>query len=529
MKAFFFTFAALFLFFCGVVSAQDCWEAQYSGQNTSTLFMRFTAVSDDVCWAVGRFTNQYIRTTNGGAQWTASSIPGVPLSWKFAYVAAIDANTAWIAMYDSSNVSGGGVFKTTNGGATWSPQNIGFTTGSFPKIIYFFDANDGICVGNPKDGYWEVYTTSNGGTNWTRVPQSNFPPLSANEIQTFHFYSSASNSFWFMFSDAIIEFGGFFRTTDRGQTWERKFINNGVPALPVFKDPNNGLMGRFVPNPQLFKTTDGGDSFTQILPYNLGFVGGFIAYAPGTPGGYMITSGNYPGFPTTPGSAYTLDNGITWNLCDNTVTRGISDFASATTGWCGSDNDSVYKYVGSPLPVELASFNSTISGNSIQLTWQTATETNNQGFEIYRNGSKIAFVEGKGTTTETQDYSFVDKNLQSGIYNYRLNQLDFDGTQEVVGELTVYLTLPEQFSLEQNYPNPFNPSTTIKYSIPTSEFVSLKVYDVLGNEVATLVNEQKPAGSYEIDFNATDLSSGIYLYTLQAGSYTQTKKLILMK
>jgi hypothetical protein len=212
-------------------------------------------------------------------------------------------------------------------------------------------------------------------------------------------------------------------------------------------------------------------------------------------------------------------------------------FSDWNTGWCSSIeiNDLVYKWVSDVLPVELSSFTANTIGNNVELKWQTSTETNNQGFEIYRNGSKISFVEGKGTTTETQLYSFVDNDLQPGIYNYRLNQIDFDGTQEVVGELTVYLSLPEQFTLEQNYPNPFNPSTTIKYSIPTSEFVTLKVFDVLGNEVATLVNEEKPAGSYEVEFSAVvtsrdlSLSSGIYFYTLQAGSFVQTKKLILIK
>ncbi|MCZ7614155.1 MAG: T9SS type A sorting domain-containing protein [Ignavibacteriaceae bacterium] len=182
-----------------------------------------------------------------------------------------------------------------------------------------------------------------------------------------------------------------------------------------------------------------------------------------------------------------------------------------------------------------------INGSDITLTWITATEINNQGFEIYRNGNKIAFVEGKGTTTETQNYSFTDKNLESGIYNYRLNQIDFDGTQEVVGELTVYLTLPEEFSLEQNFPNPFNPSTVIGYQLPVTGFVSLKIYDVLGNEVATLVNEEKPAGSYEVEFNSHSdggqnlpagrpgLSSGIYLYKLQVGNFIETKKMLLLK
>jgi hypothetical protein len=181
------------------------------------------------------------------------------------------------------------------------------------------------------------------------------------------------------------------------------------------------------------------------------------------------------------------------------------------------------------VPVELIGFTSLVDDNNVQLNWQTATETNNHGFEIYRDGKKIFFVNGKGTTTEKQFYTFTDEGLSAGIYNYKLNQVDFDGTQEVVGEITVYLTLPEQFSLTQNYPNPFNPSTTIKYSIPTSEFVTLKVFDVLGREVATLVNEEKPVGSYEIKFNAANLSSGIYFYRIQTGEFVEEKKMILMK
>jgi len=181
------------------------------------------------------------------------------------------------------------------------------------------------------------------------------------------------------------------------------------------------------------------------------------------------------------------------------------------------------------VPVELTSFTAQAQDAKVFLNWVTATEINNKGFEIYRNGNKIAFVDGKGTTTEKQDYYFIDENLKSGIYNYRLNQLDFDGTQEVVGELTVYLALPEQFSLDQNYPNPFNPSTTIRYAIPNGGLVTIKVYDVLGNEVANLIDEYKSTGSYEVNFNASSLSSGMYLYRLQAGSFVETKKMMLMK
>lgn len=181
------------------------------------------------------------------------------------------------------------------------------------------------------------------------------------------------------------------------------------------------------------------------------------------------------------------------------------------------------------VPVELTSFSAFADNNNIVLSWGTVTETNNYGFEIYRNGNNIAFVEGNGTTTETQDYSFVDVNLQSGIYNYRLSQQDFNGTHRIVGELTVHFSVPEQFVLEQNYPNPFNPSTTINFSIPASGLVTLKVFNALGSEVATLVNEQKEPGSYQVEFEADNYSTGIYFYNLQAGNFVETRKMLLMK
>ncbi len=186
-----------------------------------------------------------------------------------------------------------------------------------------------------------------------------------------------------------------------------------------------------------------------------------------------------------------------------------------------------------PVPVELTSFTASANKGAVELNWTTATETNNQGFEIERRNESsefilFGFVEGKGTTTEPQEYTYLDRNVTSGKYFYRLKQVDFNGRYEYSNEVEVDVT-PSTFSLEQNYPNPFNPSTTIRYSIPTSGFVTLKAFDVLGNEVATLVNEQKFAGSYEINFNASQLTSGVYFYTINAGSFVETKKMILMK
>ncbi len=197
-----------------------------------------------------------------------------------------------------------------------------------------------------------------------------------------------------------------------------------------------------------------------------------------------------------------------------------------------------------PTPVELTSFTYSINSfNDVDLNWTTATETNNKGFDVERfaeslkaGWEKIGFVDGNGTTTEEHLYSFVDKILSVGIYKYRLKQIDFDGSYEYSREVEVNVTAPDKFSLEQNYPNPFNPITNIEYRIPNKVFVSLKVYNTLGEEVATLVNEEKPAGNYEVKFDGSKLPSGVYIYKLiavlnggQGESYSKSRKLILLK
>ncbi len=187
-----------------------------------------------------------------------------------------------------------------------------------------------------------------------------------------------------------------------------------------------------------------------------------------------------------------------------------------------------------PLPVELTSFSAAVVKNQVKLSWSTATEKNNKGFEVERkqvngNYEVIGFIHGAGTSTKTNSYSYVDSKVKSGNYTYRLKQLDFDGKFEYSKEINTEVSAPVEFALKQNYPNPFNPSTTISYQLPVSGKVIMKVYNALGIEVATLVNENKEAGSYNINFNASNLSSGVYIYKLSAGSFVSTKKMILLK
>jgi len=199
---------------------------------------------------------------------------------------------------------------------------------------------------------------------------------------------------------------------------------------------------------------------------------------------------------------------------------------------CKGRGIAVLTVTNSVVPVELVWFTANANGNSETLNWHTSTETNNSGFSLERKQvnssqstvrneewSEINFISGHGTTTETQTYSFVDENLASGKYLYRLKQIDFDGTIEYSNEVEVNVSVPEKFELSQNYPNPFNPGTKIKYQIASSNNISLKIYDVLGNEVSSLVNEVQPAGNYEITFDASSLSSGTYFYKLQAGEF----------
>ncbi len=190
--------------------------------------------------------------------------------------------------------------------------------------------------------------------------------------------------------------------------------------------------------------------------------------------------------------------------------------------------------IGLIIPVELTAFNASVNKNDVRLDWTTATELNNLGFEIQRKVvggqyESLGFVNGKGTTTDVNNYSFTDSKVDAGTYNYRLMQKDYDGSFAYSQEVEVEINLPLEYALEQNYPNPFNPTTTIGYSIPEDNFVTIKLYDVLGNEVITLVNDQKKAGKYEMLYNASNISSGVYYYQINSGSFTETRKLMLMK
>jgi hypothetical protein len=315
----------------------------------------------------------------------------------------------------------------------------------------------------------------------------------------------------------------------------------GEIALPPFPPPTAFEAQLFLPENNFWGSLSSYCDFRYaVLPFT-GQKEWRLAYQPGN-GNTITVSWNFPSYmtgvlqdiingtfinvPMIDSGSYTVQDPYVFNRL-----RMIIDFYIET-------------------PAELISLNASITDNDVQLDWSTATETNNSGFEIERKKSEvrsqelgwetIGFVPGFGSTTEPKSYSFTDENVTTGSYKYRLKQIDFDGTFSYSNEIEVEVDFnPKEFVLYQNYPNPFNPRTVISYQLPVTSNVTLKVYDILGNEVATLVNEAKQPGIYEVEFNALSLSgsvsakggyaSGVYFYQLKAGSFSSIKKMILLK
>jgi len=224
---------------------------------------------------------------------------------------------------------------------------------------------------------------------------------------------------------------------------------------------------------------------------------------------------------------------------------GNQTYGSNGSGWESDDNSSdFYEETdmsnNPPLPVELSDFNGDYSNGKILLNWRTESEVNNFGFEVERiieeNGNansqqwrKIGFVKGNGNSNAPNEYTFEEEISRSGIYKYRLKQLDFDGDYSYSKEIEINIPFPGEVILNQNFPNPFNPTTKISFALPRTEFVSLKVYDVLGREVETLLSDKITPGKYDIKFDGSGLNSGFYFYKIEGEDFAMVKKMVLVK
>ncbi len=510
------------------------------------------------------------------AQWYLQQ-SGTTENLKSVYF--VDQNTGWVCG------SNGAIKKTTNGGLNWIAQNS--NTADNLKLIQFRDPNHGWAYGDTS-----LLSTNNGGTSWgvssitSRFVGQQFinsgsglvgwwisqDIIFPEEIVIYRYYNGwfapiyvyAGDCDALFFLDenngwiTSVGFGVVLRTTDGGSNWE--FSNTfllGSPTCIRFTTPLIGwVSSNTLGNSDISKSTDGGVTWFSQFTGGLNEFINSISF-PTTTTGYAV------GFTYIPQSQYegfimkTGNGGTDWEeqYRENGRLNSVF-FINENRGWAVGDGGKILVTANGGTPVELTSFTALILQNekAVQLNWTTATETNNSGFEIERSPSlipsqregtsqtplwgewgAIGFVPGFGTTTEPKTYSFNDENVSTGIYKYRLKQIDFDGSFEYSNEIEVAVDFaPKDFVLYQNYPNPFNPNTVISYQVPVSGSVTLKIYDVLGNEVATLVNEEKQPGVYEVEFSvgqdsSPDKASGIYFYQLNAGSISDTKKMILLR
>ena len=523
------------------------WQLQTSNIPSNSTAQTFKPVDDNICWAIwttsnsgtGEYLNGYLRTTNGGTTWESDSIPGTTngATW---YIYGLDANTAYVAIESWAGWGMQGIYKTTDGGATWVKDPTLYANSALgPAYVHFFNTDNGVVVGeqDASNSRLEIYTTTNGGVDWVRVPDSNIPPNNVLEYVDPVEVSEIGDYLWI----PTVSLSGprFYKTTDKGHSWsiiDVSGTNQYYEMFPAFKDQLNGMRVFWrwdEPYAVLEKTTDGGSTWTELPgPYG-GCVPLNVCYVPGTSDGYVITGDvNVNGY--AGGSAYTLDGGNTWTNLDN-GNYCYMTFNSDQVGWATTyTTPNFYKYVGPQLPVELTSFTVSSDGNEVLLKWVTASEVNNHGFEIQRSTdgvefNTVGFVSGHGTTTEQQNYSFADKNLSDGKYFYRLKQMNFNGSFAYSDIVEIEWRAFNSYLLEQNYPNPFNPSTTIGFGIQNKSNVEITILNSIGEEVATLLNEEKEPGYYQVEFNAVNLPSGVYFYQLKSGSFVETKKMILLK
>ncbi|MDY0082365.1 MAG: YCF48-related protein [Ignavibacteriaceae bacterium] len=500
------------LFLLSFTSINSQWVLQNSGTNQKFLTVFF--LDQNYGWAGGD-EGCIIKTTNGGLNWNY-----YPIGNRFTVhsVYFVDSLKGWAALYTFNPQRAGYIIATTDGGVNWFYQ---YYTADFTlHRVLFIDENFGWAAGS--NGVF--IRTLNGGASW----QGYY--ISDQWIWAVCFINP--NVGWY--GDGNSGYIG--KTMDGGFTWQYYYAQSNSSIFDIYF-VNNSIGWAVGDYGTILKTQDGGltwqlqSSGTSLQLRDIDFVDENIGWAVGLNGAILHT--------TNGGSDWYLQSsGVSDNL------YGLNMFDN-NIGWVAGDMGTVLftdNGGGEITPVELVSFTAEYDDGSINLSWVTATEVNNLGFEIERktetdNWSKVAFIKGNGTTTEIKNYFYTDnlQELNPSKLFYRLKQIDSDGYSHLSKVIEVDISLPVSFKLEQNYPNPFNPTTKIRYRVPVGSdkekqlLIKLIIYDTLGNEVATLVNELKVPGYYEVDWDASNLASGVYLYQLQSESIVLTKKMMLMR
>lgn len=485
-------------------------------------------VSPQVIWVCAN-NGDVKRSTDGGETWQAAGSAG-----EGAYsIAALDAQTAVVSLGPSAG--DGKIMRTTNGGTNWT--QVYTAAGAWFNFVDNISSTELWAQSDPTGGLFHIVKSTDGGVTWALT--ANRPTQPATNV------FGANGSFYRIGNVLWFGCGSSGTATTANRVY--KSVNGpdgpwtfGTTTLQnsgtiAFSSTNGaGLAGFWNNTTAINRSSNGGDNWAA-QSVSIGTVQG-LEYVRTTPWAWAATS---------TGLFKTSNDGASWVA--DLLPPGV--FNMNAVRFLGDANVGIAVGAGgvilmsrhpSVIPVEFSSFSASSAAGKVILNWETATETNNRGFEIERkivnadNESQfitIGFKSGFGTTTSPQSYVFSDdvSAIAADKVIYRLKQIDFDGRFSFSDEVMVDNLLPSVFSLEQNFPNPFNPVTSIEFSLPESGVVNLAIYNLLGEKVAQLVNEMRSAGEYSVEFNAANFASGNYIYRLSFNGSTITKKMTILK
>ena len=495
-----------------VLKSNDAGSTWLTSNNGISTDIYYADVADaNNIWAVGP-SNVVYKTSDGGATWIGKNpwiggnIDNGPTITGDFYSACFPSSTTGIVCG-----SGGVIYQTSNDGTNWTSRSNSFTNKD-AKGITFSDSQHGFLLVNPNDNTSNaLYRTTDGGTSWAAVANSN--PV----------------TFIKMFSDGTgIRYAGdtrgFETTTDHGANWA---ANGGARpssvVFPIFEFASKlvgftGGNGGFTN-----KTINGGISWTPITAPYVDIIGGCsmpdintIWIVEWSDGVNVLLSTN---------------GGTTWSQPAGTISDNRSSIFAfdASRAWAGSTNGKLYKTINGG--ASFTEVDPLLGGLAVTDIKFLSSDT---GFVVAASGGFSSTVDGGTTWTPgsigSSDWKKIGVASHKSIFfvgNKGMLVQGINGPAVSVKDFTN--ETPKTFSLSQNYPNPFNPATTISLSLPSKSFVSLKVFDLLGREVATIIAEQLSAGNYTKQWNANGMPSGVYFYRLQTGTFTETKKLIFLK
>lgn len=501
--------ASLFALLVVAVSFVDAqtWAPQVA--NVQSHFSHVSSVDGSTGYVSGAY-GVICKTTNAGATW--NQLPSGTTT-NLSAQQFLNASMGWVAGQN------GTILKTTDGGSSWASQASGTT--SWLNCIYFETANIGWAAGTGG----VIIATTNGGASWASQVSGTSATIEGG------CFTSTTNGILSCSDGKIL------KTTNSGASWSAQTLNGSLSlnCVDFITSQAGWVVGS---GGYIAKTNDGGATWTSQSSGTSQNLNG-VAFANADTGWAVGDGGTV---------RWTTNGGTSWQAQFSTTAENLRHVFVVNTrhGYAVGLNNTIIEYATEhALPIQLASFTATVvQMNTVRLDWRTISEVNNYGFEMQRSlGTPDvfatlagSFVAGHGTTSGPQDYTWTHQSVPAGRVYYRLRQVDLDGTVHYSEPISVDVLTdvreggqPTVFNLNQNYPNPFNPTTRIEFSVAKPALVTLRVFNLLGQEVATLVNEELNAGNYSTTFSGHELSSGVYLYKLDAGGFTSAKKLIVSK